>query len=254
MKTKVPSKLSTLVLSAAVLLLAFLLSWTVFFNNDDEVKTGTDVLSSTSVQLVKGAQGDIGPIGPQGVQGLQGIQGLVGPQGPIGPQGSIGFTGPTGATGSTGLDGVAGATGATGSTGDPGATGASGATGAAGATGETGPVGPAGATGATGATGPAGADGVSGWEMVTGTATGDTETSLSSTATCTGVKKVVGGGFMLGSASSVLDTPVLVNMPDAGGTSWTVTKGSTATAGGLLAGLTDASFTITAYAICVTAL
>ncbi len=117
-----------------------------------------------------------------GEQGTQGIQGNTGPQGPAGPQG------PQGNTGLTGPAGPAGPTGATGNTGPTGPAGA------------IGPAGPAGPTGATGPTGPQGSAGVASWErlgaaeslVVAGNST------VSVTTTCTGTKKVLGGGCTYG--------------------------------------------------------
>ncbi len=82
-------------------------------------------------------------------------------------------------------------------TGPASAGGATGPAGADGAVGPQGPAGPAGADGATGPQGPAGANGVSNYLMVTGTATADDETTpKTATATCTGGRSVLGGGYL----------------------------------------------------------
>ena len=141
--------------------------------------------------------------GIQGEAGPQGIPGLDGAPGAQGPQGEKGDTGDTGATGAQGEKGDTGATGATG------------------ATGPVGPAGPQGATGATGATGAAASTSVS---VVTATGT-----TVSVTASCTGGKIAVGGGYSLNAAGNngaVSSLPVMTGTTPTG---WTVTQKNTGT-------------------------
>jgi Collagen triple helix repeat (20 copies) len=104
--------------------------------------------------------------GTQGIQGNTGPQGSMGPQGLPGPAGAAGPQGPPGNTGPTGIAGPAGAAG---------------------------PQGPAGPPGAAG---PQGTSGVANWERLGATeslvVSGKSATSV--TTTCTGTKKVIGGG------------------------------------------------------------
>ena len=94
--------------------------------------------------------------------------------------------------GATGAAGPAGPTGATGADGPAGPTGATGADGPAGPTGATGAAGPAGPTGATGAPGA----GATGYLRITGTnSVDDSSEPKTVTATCTGGRVAVGGGF-----------------------------------------------------------
>ena len=99
--------------------------------------------------------------------------------------------------------------------GDPGPPGPQGPTGPKGDQGETGPVGPQGPTGSQGPPGPAGSPGVSGWEIVTNRR-GDVPYNgyATVTADCPAGKKVVGGGFGVGSAE------VVESAPSINGTSW----------------------------------
>jgi hypothetical protein len=83
--------------------------------------------------------------------------------------------------------------------------------------------------GATGATGAAGSDGVSGWQLVTASAS-----STTSVATCPAGKKVLGGGGSISSTAAQIGA-TFPSSP----TTWTVTN---------KVGLG----TVTAYAICAT--
>jgi hypothetical protein len=108
-------------------------------------------------------------------------------------------------------------------------------------TGPRGPQGPAAATGATGAPGAPGAPGVSGWQMVTSTSSYSSVSPRQQVASCPAGKKVVGGG---GNASGGNAFP-LVGQPVAPG-SWAVVAAESPA--------TSANWTLSAYAICVTAL
>lgn len=125
--------------------------------------------------------------GPQGPAGVTGPQGPTGPAGPAGAPGTPGAVGATGPAGLVGPQGPAGATGPAGSNGLPGPGG---------------PAGPSGPQGPAGATGPSGTSGrtfstVSYPETQSGLA-GVTlfpvGAAFNWTATCTGGKKILGGG------------------------------------------------------------
>lgn len=162
---------------------------------------------------------------------------------PKGDTGATGATGPKGDTGATGPKGDTGATGAPGASGASGAPGAPGATGATGPSG--GPVGPTGATGATGprgATGATGANGASGYERIVGaTGANDSNEPKTATATCSGGKKVVGGGWV---TTLNEDAAISANRATSD-TVWSVTayEGNN----------TSGNWYLQAYAICVTA-
>jgi hypothetical protein len=121
-----------------------------------------------------------------------------------------------------------------------GATGAAGSTGPQGAAGSTGPQG---ATGATGPQGPQGS-GISGYAIVTGTASGDIEGARTVTSTCASGKVAVGGGWITTSVSSAPDTIITASYPSST-TVWTVTGTSYPTNG-------DQSYVLQAYVICAT--
>jgi hypothetical protein len=106
-------------------------------------------------------------------------------------------------------------------------------------TGETGPQGPAGATGATGATG---TPGVSGWETVSSTSASDSSNPKQVIAYCPAGKKVVGGGGNASGGYAFL----FVSEPITPGVGWGVVAGESPP--------TDQNWSLTAYAICVTAL
>lgn len=116
----------------------------------------------------------------------------------------------------------------------------------AGPQGPEGPTGPAGADGATGPQGPAGTNGVSNYLMVTGTATADDETTpKTATATCTGGRSVLGGGYLISGVSSQTAILITQNYPSSS-TVWTVTGTLSTTA-------SDTPYALQAYAICGTA-
>jgi hypothetical protein len=219
-----------------------------------------------------GAKGATGPAGPKGAVGPAGPKGNTGATGAAGAQGPAGATGANGAAGAAGADGAPGATGAPGVDGAPGPAGAPGADGAPGATGAPGADGAAGADGAPGATGAPGADGAQGlqgdpWpEGPQGPqgdvgpagadgagaagydrksdASADDENAKSVTATCTGGRKVIGGGFAVTDVSNGFYPVVTANGPSSD-TAWTVESTSTS-------GAQDRSYALTAYAICAT--
>jgi hypothetical protein len=133
--------------------------------------------------------------------------------GPQGSQGEIGLTGPQGATGLTGA---------------------------------TGPAGTTGAQGPVGTNGTNGTNGVSGWERVVGTATADNETfPKTATATCTGSKKLVGGGYLVSAASASSEIVITASYPSSD-TVWTTSGTVDSNTGG------DESYSLQAYAICAT--
>jgi hypothetical protein len=142
----------------------------------------------------------------------------------------------TGATGSTGSKGATGDTGLAGST---GATGVTGATGSTGATGQ----------GATGATGPTGANGATGYSKVDGIrvpASGTNGTDpKTTTATCTGGRKVVGGGYLVTTsvAGDLDEITVYENRPTSE-TVWTASAQED--------NPSTSSWALQAYAICAT--
>jgi hypothetical protein len=162
---------------------------------------------------------------------MEGDRGARGPAGPAGEQGDTGIQGETGEQGDQGIAGEQGEVGEQGEAGDDGDTGA---------TGPAGPTGPAGAAGATGAAGSDGEDGVSGWLKITGaeSAAIAANDDVTATATCTGGRKVLGGGYSI--ATPAGDEMVTTNAPTSD-TVWTVTA-SSVTGGGK----------VTAYALCAT--
>ncbi len=189
-----------------------------------------------------GTQGQAGPEGPQGLQGLQGLPGPMGPTGPAGPEGPMGLAGLTW-TGAWNaeliyspgdvveLDGssyvalqltaeapppneawaLVARAGSTGSEGLPGPPGPDGPPGPAGTPGAPGPAGPP---------GPTGSAGVSQREEIF-TAVGPLVVArsgrLTSSASCSPGKSVLGGG---GSANSAYFIMVASH---SSGTAWTVT-------------------------------
>lgn len=78
--------------------------------------------------------------------------------------------------------------------------------------------------------------------IVTGTASADTELFRTVTATCTGGKVVVGGGYRATNVSSQRDI-VVTDSYASSTTVWTAVGMAYDTAG-------DKSFSLTAYAIC----
>lgn len=112
------------------------------------------------------------------LKGPAGATGPAGPQGPAGPAGADGAPGPQGPAGPAGADGAPG------------------------------PQGPAGLDGAPGPQGPQGVPGVANWERISAS-TGAPTTTVSKNVivTCTGTKKVLGGGLeIVGGGNDVLAT------------------------------------------------
>lgn len=146
--------------------------------------------------------------------------------------GTVGPQGPKGDTGSAGTQGLKGDTGAVGS---------------AGATGATGPQGAKGDTEATGVTGSAGAAEVSGYQRVVNTLTSQTLAANSEVvlfSACPNGKRVVGGGFLVFSASGRW----LASSSDpASDTQWAVALSS-------ITGSTISAIKVETTAICVTVL
>jgi hypothetical protein len=84
----------------------------------------------------------------------------------------------------------------------------------------------------------------SGYERVTGVASTDDENAKSVTATCTGGKKIIGGGYLTSNVSSPADIIITSSYPSSD-TVWTAT-GSVITGGG------DQSYSLQAFALCAT--
>jgi len=104
---------------------------------------------------------------------------------------------------------------------------------------KTGPRGPQGPTGATGATG---APGVSGWEKTAVVSANNSDYQKFAMAECSPGKKVIGGGGL----TTLSTTHVISSWPSTFGTGWAVSA--------VEASPTSENWTVTAYAICVTAL
>jgi hypothetical protein len=174
-------------------------STSVFLDSKESVTTSHAPILDIVLGGPAGATGAVGATGPTGATGAAGAQGIVGATGAVGP---------TGATGATGSQGIAGPTGAAGPTGLQGPTGAGGTAGLAGATGP---------TGATGASGVA----ISGWEMdVVTTPAGSipANSQQTFTATCTGSKKVLGGGIV---AFGTVGSPIVASSGPTASNTWT---------------------------------
>jgi hypothetical protein len=125
---------------------------------------------------------------------------LTGPQGPAGPAGPIGATGPAGpigATGPAGADGVDGTIGPIGPAGPQGPAGSPGTDGIDGATGPQGPEGPQ---------GPSGTNHISTHRVEANTALAGPFSSAGSTATCDGDSIVTGGGFVISTGLTVVQS------------------------------------------------
>jgi hypothetical protein len=169
---------------------------------------------------VRGRRGPQGPTGPAGSS--TSIPGAAGPAGPAGPQGPAG---PPGA------DGQDGAVGAQGPQGDPGPQGPAGADGQGGADGAVGPIGP---QGDPGPQGPAG--GLTGSERVSATSAGSITDTKSMSVSCSGSKKVLGGGGITSDPSVYL----YASYPQADNT-WTVSAHET---------IGNPTWSVTVWAIC----
>ena len=179
-----------------------------------------------------------GTPGPQGEKGDKGDTGDTGPQGEKGDKGDQGDTGPEGSQGGKGDTGDVGPQGEKGDKGDTGDTGSQGLQGDKGDKGDTGDTGSQGDKGDKGDTGDAGADGVSGWEKVSATSA-SSSSDKSVTVTCTGSKKILGGGGTL----SISNGKVVVSQsyPSADN-EWT--------AKAVEVSGESSSWTVTAYAMC----
>ena len=168
-------------------------------------------------EVPDGATGPEGPPGPPGPPGLDGVQG---PQGDPGPQGPKGDPGPQGLQGDPGPQGLQG---------DPGPIGLQG---------------PPGPDGAQGPQGPAGPSLASGWERIVGTPSADNESNRTVTASCTSGKRAVGGGYLASNVSNASEVVITASYPSSD-TVWTASGGVDNNGG-------DASYTLTAYVICIT--
>lgn len=182
---------------------------------------------------LQGLPGLQGPLGPQGATGP-----LGGPTGATGPQGLQGLPGDTGADGAVGPQGLQGLPGAAGPMGLPGLPGADGATGAIGPVGSQGPQGIQGIQGATGATGPQG--GFSSVTIVSATSASSSTSPKTQTVSCAAGRVAVGGGHLFSLSNGRITA---FSSYPSNATTWTV--GAVETVG------TNASWTVTAYVICV---
>jgi hypothetical protein len=81
---------------------------------------------------------------------------------------------------------------------------------------------------------------VGGWERRSSGASGDISGYRSETASCTGSKKVVGGGFDTTGVTDPLDIVIIRSGPNSSSDGWVVEAISV-----------DKSFAITAYAFCI---
>jgi hypothetical protein len=202
-----------------------------------------------SVRFVKPRQGcKSGELLVQVARGSdqQGVQGSSDELGPVGPRGAKGDKGDKG---DRGLQGPAGQDGADGKDGTDGIDGIDGKDGAPGPEGKEGPQGPQGPEGKQGPTGPAGPNGATGYlrlESTSANGTGNPEVA-STTVTCTGGRKIVGGGYQVNAGSvSGSNNPAEVTVTQNRATSdtvWSVTA------------IADerndvGTWSVTAYAIC----
>lgn len=105
-----------------------------------------------------------------------------------------------------------------------------------------GPRGPQGEIGATGTPGPPGAPGVSGWERTAAVSVDNSDYQKFAYAECSPGKKVIGGGGL----TTLSTTHVISSWPSIFATGWAVSA--------VEASPTSENWTVTAYAICVTAL
>jgi len=179
-------------------------------DSKENAATSHQALLDVVLNKTIGDTGATGPAGPQGATGAQGASGAQGVAGPQGATGAQGVAGPQGATGADGIQGPQGATGADGIQGPQGATGADGIQGPQGATGADGVTGPQGATGAIG---------VTNWERITNTSANDSSSPKTLTATCTGTKKLLGGGVVMSGPNGIY----VVSSGPSSDTVWTAT-------------------------------
>ena len=169
--------------------------------------------------------GPAGPAGPAGPQGPAGPPGAAGQDGAVGAQGQLGEPGPQGPAGADGQDGADGAVGPIGPQGDPGSQGL---------VGPEGDTGPEGAQGPQGPPGPAG--GLTGWERVSATSASNVTDTKSMSVSCSGNKKLLGGGGLTSDPSVHL----YASYPEADNT-WTVSAHET---------IGNPTWSVTVWAIC----
>lgn len=220
------------------------------------------IVSSAGKQGVLGIEGSSGETGPTGPAGAQGAKGDKGEKGKEGERGDRGFQGLQGPAGTDGTDGRTVLSG-------PGAPAPSeGADGdfyidtdtyeiygpklAGGWTSGTSLVGEKGEKGDQGNQGPAGPNGATGYARVentsaNGSGSGGNPETASTTATCTGGRKVIGGGVQVNAGPvSASNNPAEITVTQNRATSDTAWS---------VSGVTDDSgevgaWSITAYAIC----
>jgi hypothetical protein len=97
-------------------------------------------------------------------------------------------------------------------------------------------------TGPRGPQGPTGAPGVSGWEKTAAVSVNNSDYQKLAMAECSPGKKVIGGGGL----TTLSTTHVISSWPSTFGTGWAVSA--------VEASPTSENWTVTAFAICVTAL
>ena len=163
-----------------------------------------------SVDGAPGAKGDTGLTGADGAAGKDGVNGVDGTNGTNGVDGAPGAKGDTGVAGKDGTNGTNGIDGAPGEKGDKGD---------------------------TGATGPAG---ISAWEIVSATSSNDSTSPKTITMSCTGSKKLLGGGASISLTDG--EVMLLYSYPSAAGHVWNAKADESES--------TSEKWTITAYAIC----
>jgi hypothetical protein len=84
---------------------------------------------------------------------------------------------------------------------------------------------------------------VTGWETVSATSPSNTTSPKTTSVSCTGGKKVLGGGYMVSASGNETQVTVTAGYPSANNT-WTVTTVKTNG---------NPSWSVTAYAICADA-
>jgi hypothetical protein len=186
----------------------------------DHVKLGVEPTKLCGKKEAKVSWNILGPMG---------LQGLMGPAGADGKNGADGAQGPIGPAGADGKNGADGAQGPAGADGENGADGAQG------------PMGPAGVDGndgADGAQGPMGPVGISSWERVSAQSFSNKSKDKSILVSCTGTKKLLGGGASL----SLTDGNVVIfaSYPSTDNT-WTAYANTRQS---------DTNWAVTAWAIC----
>ena len=170
-----------------------------------------------------GVQDSVGSVCPIGPKGDKGDPGIDGKDGAVGLAGIQGLTGPIGPAGRNGIDGKDGTNGKDGTPGIKGDKGEKGDPGSPGST-----------------------TGISGYEIVLSEITPDDDGAKDVTATCSSGKKVISGGYNTTNVSKSGEVVIKANYPNTE-SGWRVMGNvdSSSTAS------TDTSFSLQAYAICV---